>query len=185
MKARAISGGERRSGLGSRLREIYLSGAMVWAGALFLLALFALDVGLELQIKRAHDPLGGRFFPVLISSVLAIAVGILLLTPLLRALVSSDHSVNGEIRRSDEARSEAPVAPLERPDIRVGGMMLVSIAYVALLGLVGFLPATILAMFASLYILGRRGWIALTATSVLVSLAIYTTFTYALLVHLP
>jgi len=177
---------EPRRSLWPQLSEAYCSGATVCAGAFFLIALIALDIALDLQIKRAHDPLGGRFFPVLISSLLALASTAILIKPILYGLFTG--TVSSDL---DKAPKRSPSKPttlsevLSNPNARVLAMILTCVGYIASLGALGFIPSTVWALSATLFILGTRGFSGLLIAPAITTLTIYGVFTYALLVNLP
>ena len=181
-----------------RLREAYVSGDAVWALLLLLVGSGGLVAALSLRVAQAHDPLGGRFFPVMISSLLMLAAVAILLTPLVRLLRGRDPVASKPPGAAEDLGTEtaapsvgpgeevqAPGGVLERPLGRVLAMAAVSIVYVALLDLVGYIPATILGMAAALWVLRTRGLRRLLLGPVVMSVSLYLIFTYLLYVRLP
>jgi hypothetical protein len=168
----------------SRLREAYGWGSAGWACVLLLTALGALSIGLGLEMRRAHDPLGGRFFPVVIPTLLAIAAVAILVGPVVRAVVGLSPTVGVPAGAAgDVVAGEAGL--LAKPGFRVLAMVVVCVGYVMLLRLAGYIPASILALAACMYLLGTRGLRGLVIMPVVTTALLYAVFTYALFVRLP
>lgn len=165
----------------SRLREAYTWGSAGWACVLLLIALGALYIGLGLEMRRAHDPLGGRFFPVVIPTLLAIAAVAVLVGPVVRVVVG----LSPTIGEPAGAAGDVADPPAGRPGLRVLAMVVVCAGYVVLLRVIGYIPATVLALAACMYLLGTRRLRGLLIMPVVTAALLYAIFTYALFVRLP
>jgi len=113
----------------------------------------------------ASDRLGPAFFPRL----LALALGVLALLLIVRALTG----------RSDPSRP---------PALRTGvfaGVLLLMVAYAFLMPRVGFLIATPVLLGAVIWILGLRSWTTLLGTALGITVVLYVVFGRALHVLLP
>lgn len=166
----------------NRLREAYSWGAVAWTCALLLLGLASLTIGLGLQMQRAHDPLGGRFFPVAVSALLALAAVAVLASPLVRMAVGLPVWALAD---PPDTLDDADARLLDRPGVRVPAMMALCIGYAGLLPLIGYVPASVLALAGCMYLLGTRGLRGLVVMPVLAATILYAVFTYALFVRLP
>lgn len=171
------------------LRSAYVSGDALWAALLAVLGAFGYWVAATMEVGQAHDPLGGRFFPVAISIGLLTSAFIVLLTPLVRAMIGL-RQVMGEdpgaaviLDDADEAEEEAGL--LGRPLVRVLLMMVISIVFALIMQLWAFIPASIVGMAASMWLLGSRKPVSLVVGPVLLSVGTYFIFTQYLLVRLP
>lgn len=173
-----------------RLRDAYVSGKAVWALLLLLLGSVALTTALSMRVGQAHDPLGGRFFPVMVSASLTVAALAVLLSPLVRLLLGRDPAMGeGSVASAgtgpDVDPADEPEGLLRKPLGRVAAMAAVAIAYVALLDVIGYIPATILGMAGALWVLQVRGLRALFLGPVVMSVSLYLIFTNLLFVRLP
>lgn len=176
--------------LWDRVRTGYVTGGTVWALLLVLLGSATLAAALSMDTGQAHDPLGGRFFPVMVSASLTVAAVAVLLSSLVSLVLGRE-----AVRRKDPAvatgvRSDVdpagePEGLLGRPLGRVAAMAAVSIGYVALLDVIGYIPATILGMAGALWVLRARGLGGLLIAPVVMSVSLYLIFTNLLYVRLP
>ena len=64
-------------------------------------------------------------------------------------------------------------------------LVLLTAAYLALMGLISFIPATALYLAALIRLLGERRWGLIAAVAVLTPLALYALFALGLNVRLP
>lgn len=172
------------------LRDSYLSGEAVWALLLILVGSIGLNTGLGMDIRQAHDPLGGRFFPVMNSLLLILAAGAVLLSPLARLAVGQQPKMGEEPGLAPDVAGapdpeDEPRGMLEKPLVRVGFMAAIAIGYVTLMDLVGYIPATILGMVGVLYLLGTRRPRSLLIGPVLTTILVYLIFTNLLFIRLP
>lgn len=83
--------------------------------------------------------------------------------------------------RSGVPTEAKPVSELGNPAI----LVLLSAAYLILLGLIGFLPATALFLAALILLLGERRWWMIAAVAVLTPLLLYAVFALGLGLRLP
>ena len=186
----ASTSGARGPSRGARLRAAYLSGDAVFAVFLLVIGAVTLTVARTMRLGQAHDPLGGRFFPVMISVVLIVAAVAILLRPLLRVLLHRRIELGQdpgaapglEVGQAEDAHHEGL---LETPLGRVGAMAVVTTIYIALLDLIGYIPATILGMGGALWVLGVRKLRRLVIGPVVMALSLYLIFTNLLYVRLP
>lgn len=101
----------------------------------------------------------------------------LLALPLSAALIREGRR---ELRSGVPAEAK-PVSELGNPAI----LVLLSAAYLILLGLIGFLPATALFLAALIGLLGERRWWMIAAVAVLTPLLLYAVFALGLGLRLP
>jgi len=108
---------------------------------------------------NAQDALGPKFFPQAIGVILA-SLGLWLLFSdlLLRFLgLGRKNSVSGTDPLSDSTEGvAAPASMIEAPWWRVPLAVVITVAYVALLPVIHYAPATLIASIAMLYLLGAR-----------------------------
>lgn len=108
------------------------------------------------------------------------------LFPLLLALLSLPLSAalirEGRRELRGAASGEAPaVSGLGKP----AAVVLLAAAYLALMGLIRFIPATALFLAALIRLLGERRWWMVAALTVLTPLVLYAVFAIGLSVRLP
>jgi hypothetical protein len=173
----------------SALASAYVSGDAVWGLFLAVAGAFGYRVASTMEVGQAHDPLGGRFFPVTVSLLLLVAAVIVLLTPLVRALLGlrqimgEDPGAALEITLPDEDDEEP--GPLGRPMVRVALMIVVAVTFVVVMQWVTFVPGSILGMAGAMWLLGARRIRSLLIGPIGMSIATYYVFTEYLLVRLP
>ena len=83
-----------------------------------------------------------------------------------------------------EADEAAPAVSAEGRG-RMAVLVLLTAAYLALMGLISFIPATALYLAALIRLLGERRWGLIAAVAVLTPLALYVLFALGLNVRLP
>ena len=104
------------------------------------------------------------------------------LFPVLLALLALPLSVALIREGCRELPDETPSASrLGKPAL----IVLLSVVYLLLMGLIGFLPATALFLAALLWLLGERRWWSIAAVAVLTPLVLYAIFALGLNVRLP
>ncbi len=165
-----------------RFRRSILSGEFVWASFVLLLGLGTYRVATTMSLQQAHDPLGGRFIPVLIAVGLTIAatgvIGRILLLDVLRD--------PGTARETSAAATTVAREPLlERPHVRVLAMVAISIVFVGIMDQYRFVPGAIVGMAASMWLLGERRSSRLVVVPIITAAIVFMVFTRLLMVRLP
>ena len=119
----------------------------------------------RIRASATFDPLGSAFFVRVVGGSLVLAgIGILA-----RTLARSSPS------KATEARETG--GPLE--------MMLISVAYVAVLPAVGYILATALALFVTIFRLGTRRWATLVAVPLVTTGVLYIVLEKLIGIRLP
>jgi hypothetical protein len=176
----------RRSGL----RDILPLGESLWALTLLGIGFGAYRIATTMTLQQAHDPLGGRFIPVLLAVGLMGAAALVLLGPLVRHLLGGSASpastsrAGGAATVGRHASSTAP-ALLERPQVRVLTMILIAVMFVSIMDLYRFVPGAIVGMAGSMMLLGERRPRQLVIVPVITAIVVFYIFTRFLLVRLP
>jgi len=166
------------------------TGEAVWTFILILISVGSIVTVSSLSVLTAHDPLGPRFFPLVISLILMGAALVILLKPILAMALGHPTP----LPRKPE--SSPPLAGVdwqlvkpkpfpERPLVRVAFMGAVCSAYVVLMDVVGYIPATVLGMAGVLLILDSQRTRRLIIAPAASAISIYLLFTNVLHVRLP
>ncbi|MEW6672279.1 MAG: tripartite tricarboxylate transporter TctB family protein [Thermodesulfobacteriota bacterium] len=148
---------------------------------LLALALFYYLSTRDLPPPSVTEKLGASFFPILLTITLAV-LSVLLLAGSFFSRDSSDEKAavaGGERLEEDAFSSEAISYPT------LLGTMGLSILYVALLNVTGYLATTPVFIIALVRLLGMRQWIKNIALSIILTAALYLLFGKALGVPLP
>ena len=142
-------------------------------GLAVLLAALALGVRSLIDFLSTGQRTAWILSPWLFPMLIALAA-----LPLSAALLRRGWRENG--READAA--PAVSVPGRR---RMAVLVLLTTAYLALMGLIRFIPATVLYLAALIRLLGERRWGMIAAVAVLTPLALYALFALALSVRLP
>lgn len=103
----------------------------------------------------------------------------------LMSLLSIGMVVEGFVKERKRAESDKPI-DLRAPEMkRIYAMILIFIAFAALLYIFGFVIATLLFIPAVMRLLGEDNWLKCAITSVLVTGVVYAAFTLLLRISLP
>lgn len=162
-----------------RIREragpLDLTNAALGLLAIAVAAVYWLLIPYAVQLEHAAMGITGRFFPRMAAFIVGISGALLFL----RALVVGK-------RRSEQSEPEETNAPLDPKALRrVAPYLIVTIAYVALIDIAGYLTTTVLALAFLLWLAGeRRIWLVV-LTAVVVSAGLYILFQYVMQVPLP
>ena len=138
----------------------------------------------EVPGARGFGRLTGRFFPELGGGVFLICSAILFV----KTFFNQKY-----VERTDDPdklkllldKNESVVGVSKTEFLTGLVIMVVGLIYVGLLPFLGYLPATIIAVFALTRVMGNRNWLYLFILSVIVPLIIYKTFISLLYVPLP
>lgn len=169
----------------------YWRGETVWTAVLLLLGLAAAATAFQLDVQRAHDPLGPRFFPLVTSFVLLGAVAAVAVRPLVHDVRRRGRPPPPEILVQPVSGGPPPnngrtgSGPLGQPLIRVYLMAATCVGYVGLMHVMGYIVPTILSMLSALWILGVRRRRSLILAPVVSAFALYYIFSELLHVRLP
>lgn len=166
-------------------------GPFAWVIGLIAVGGFGVWTGFDMEIRQAHDPLGGRFFPIAASMILVVSAAAALVGELIVVVRSwSGHggteALDGRAVEPPNTGAEAVPAELDSGSWRyAAGVIVVCAGYVAVLDIIGYLVATPIAMAGILAFFGRRGLKALTLGPVFTTVIVYLLFTQVFSVRLP
>jgi len=153
-------------------REIAVAAFLVASGAAVLALAWTIEPGVQ------TDPLGPRAFPGALGAGIAVCGALLAGT----ALVGTGDSAAGLLAEA-EADVEAEAGPFSRA--RFLGAIVVTAAYVAAFGPLGYLLATPPYVAAIILIHGGAARRALLIAPLLVTVVLYVTFRFGLLIPVP
>lgn len=157
-----------------------VSGESLWAAFVLTVGFGAYRLATTMPPQQAHDPLGGRFIPVLIavslmgaaSAVLARTLFTAIRTPAVRTAAAP-------------AEADASAALLDRPIFRVGMMTVIAIVFIGIMDQYRFVPGAVVGMGASMWLLGERRPSRLVVVPIITAIIVFMIFTRLLLVRLP
>lgn len=159
-----------------------LTGEALWALTLIALGWGGYRIATTMSLQQAHDPLGGRFVPVLVSVGLMLAALGALVNPLAKLLRSGPPPVEPG-GGSDTVPRDEPM--LQRPSVRVLMMLAIAIVFISIMDAYRFIPGAIVGMAGSMWLLGERRPSRLLLTSAVTAVVVFAIFTRLLLVRLP
>lgn len=159
-----------------------LTGEALWALTLIALGWGGYRIATTMSLQQAHDPLGGRFVPVLVSICLMLAALGALVSPVVKRLRSGPPP-EGSGGGSGSVPPDEPV--LQHPAVRVLLMLAISIAFISIMDVYRFIPGAIIGMAGSMWLLGERRPSRLVLTSAVTAVVVFAIFTRLLLVRLP
>lgn len=153
-------------------------GETAWALTLFVVGWGAYRIATTMSIQQAHDPLGGRFIPVVISvSLMTAAFAVIVRTAI------------GTLRRSNATRSNTVASQglslWDRAGTRVIVMLVIAIVFISIMDSYRFVPGAIVGMSASMRLLGERRPSRLILVPTVTAIVVFVIFTRLLLVRLP
>ena len=162
----------------TRVGRALWQGEIAWALILFIIGWGAYSIATTMSIQQAHDPLGGRFIPVLISvSLMIAAVAVVVRTAI------------GSLRRGGATQSSTvesnDLGLWERAGTRVLAMLTIAIVFIAIMDAYRFVPGAIVGMAASMRLLGERRPSRLILVPTVTAIVVFLIFTRLLLVRLP
>lgn len=173
----------------NRLRDAYRSGETVWALLLLLIGATLIFEGTSMDVRQAHDPLGGQFFPILNPALLVLGAAAILLGPLARRGIGQEPHLPARPGAAPSISmthaGEEPAGLLGRPLVRVAGMVGICVMYMLFLTYWTYIPGTILTMAATLRLLGVRRPRSLVVGPVITTVIIWFILTNLLNVRLP
>ena len=166
-----------------------LTGQALWALALFGVGFGAYWLAMTMTLQQAHDPLGGRFIPVLISvSLIVSAIAVLLrigMSAFFRRHATV--TVTDGVADTDRGVTDGPSAESfwQRPNGRVLTMLLTAIVFITIMDQYRFVPGAVVGMAGAMMLLGERRPSRVIIVPVVTAIVVFFIFTRLLLVRLP
>lgn len=164
--------------LSTRVGRALWQGGNAWAATLLIMGWGAYRIATTMSLQQAHDPLGGRFIPVLVSvSLMSAAVAVIVRTTI------------GGLRQGGAPRSgpgkSKNLGVWERAGTRVLTMLAIAIVFISIMDAYRFVPGAIVGMAASMRLLGERRPSRLVLVPTVTAIVVFLIFTRLLLVRLP
>ena len=123
-----------------------------------------------------------RTFPILVSSIIILISSIHLMTEVVKARKAQKSPVGTDESAEEGAESSSV---LKKGWIRIVLLILVIVAYILLLDVITYLPASILTLAAVFLIFGNKNMKVVVPLTVLLPLFLFLVFRYVLKVPLP
>lgn len=152
---------------------------LIAAAVLVVFGAYIVAVGLKIPLGVATDPLGPRTFPVALGAGIAVCGILLAASALVFRGVPRQRTPTLDVDE-DEVAEAGAASPA-----RLIGAIAVTGAYLLLFEPLGYLLSTPLYVLAVLLLHGGAPRRALAITPVAVTLVLYATFKYGLLIPLP
>ncbi|MDF1592432.1 MAG: tripartite tricarboxylate transporter TctB family protein [Desulfobacterales bacterium] len=138
----------------------------------------------EVPGARGFGRLTGRFFPQLGGGIFLLSAAFLLVKSFLNEKFINKTD-DADMLKSMLDRNEAVIG-VSKPEFITSSLITVlGLIYVSLMPFLGYLPATVIAVFALSLVMGNRSWFYLFILSVIVPSIIYYVFISLLYVPLP